>query len=264
MSETVLAPPRRPFKYTEVVPPWVTRLLLIAAGLLIWEISARLWVDPMFLSPPSKVIAVIGPLFETEGVPSAILKAFVEVSIAFTLSVVFGLLTAMFVGLNRFSYVTLMPIIILLYAVPQSTILPLFAIVFGAGAGSKIAYGFTHGIFPVTVTVIAALQNIRPIYLRTAKSMGASRYQVLRHVVFPYVLPSFFTGLRLSMTSTLVGVLLAELYVSENGIGYFSRLFGLGFDPAKLFALMAVIAALAIVINESLRRLELRHSRWKN
>ena len=68
---------------------------------------------------------------------------------------------------------------------------------------------------------------------RSARSMGASRWQVLRHVIFPHMIPSFFAGMRLGMTGVLLGVLLAELYVSTAGIGHFTTLFTQNFHPTR-------------------------------
>jgi ABC-type nitrate/sulfonate/bicarbonate transport system permease component len=96
----------------------------------------------------------------------------------------------------------------------------------------------------------------------SARSMGASRWQVLRHVIFPHTIPSFFAGMRLGMTGVLLGVLLAELYVSTAGIGYFTTLFTQNFDPTKLFGLVSVLAAMAIVLNEIVRRAEVHFGRW--
>ena len=127
-----------------------------------------------------------------------------------------------------------MPIILLLYGTPQVTILPLFILYFGIGPASKIAFGVSHGIFPIIMTIVAGVQNIKPILLTSARSMGASRWQILRHVIFPHMIPSFFAGMRLGMTGVLLGVLLAELYVSTAGIGYFTTLFTQNFDPTRL------------------------------
>ena len=69
--------------------------------------------------------------------------------------------------------------------------------------------------------------------------MGASRWQVLRYIVFPHMIPSFFAGMRLGMTGVLLGVLLAELYVSTAGIGYFTTLFTQNFDPTRLLGLIS-------------------------
>ena len=61
----------------------------------------------------------------------------------------------------------------------------------------------------------------------------------------------------------LLGVLLAELYVSTAGIGYFTTLFTQNFDPTKLLGLICMLAAMAIGLNELVRRAEVRFSRWR-
>ena len=244
--------------------PGLARLGVIAMLLGIWEIAARFYVDKMFLSPPSSVFTSLHTVFLTNGVPAALRITFFELFIAFVLSIAIGVTVGLTVGLNRFSHRSFMPIILLLYGTPQITILPLFILYFGIGPASKIAFGVTHGMFPIMVTVIAGVQNIKPILLTSAKSMGASRWHVFRWVIFPHMIPSFFTGMRLAMTGVLLGVLLAELYVSTAGIGYFTTLFTQNFDPTKLLGLISMLAAMAIGLNELVRRAEVRFSRWRS
>jgi NitT/TauT family transport system permease protein len=209
------------------------------------------------------VVASLGAVFETKNVPAALQLTFFELAVAFALSVVIGLAVGLAVGLSRFSHRSFMPIILLLYGIPQITILPLFILYFGIGAPSKIAFGVTHGIFPIIVTIVAGVQNIKPILMTAARSMGASRWQIFRWVIFPHMIPSFFAGMRLGMTGVLLGVLLAELYVSTAGIGYFTQLFTQNFDPTKLLGLISVLAAMAIVLNEMVRRAEVHFGRWR-
>jgi len=243
--------------------PWVARIGVIVLLLVVWEIAARRWVDPMFLSPPSRVFMSLQAVFDTRGVPAALRITFWELAIAFVLSVVIGLAIGLAVGLQPFARKSFMPIILLLYGTPQITILPLFILYFGIGAASKIAFGVTHGMFPITVTIVAGVQNIKPILLTSARSMGASRWQIFRWVIFPHMIPSFFAGMRLGMTGVLLGVLLAELYVSTAGIGYYTTLFTQNFDPTKLLGLISLLAAMAIVLNEVVRRAEVHFSRWR-
>jgi len=66
------------------------------------------------------------------------------------------------------------------------------------------------------------------------------------------------------MTAALLGVLLAELYVSSAGVGYFTHLFADSFEPTKLFGLITVLAAMAILLNEIVRRAEIRFVRWRS
>ncbi len=243
--------------------PGLVRLAVVAALFLLWEVAARYWIAPMFLSPPSKVIANLGELFETRNVPSALQVTFWELAVAFAMSVVIGLVVGLALGLSQFSQRSFMPIILLLYGTPQVTILPLFILYFGIGPASKIAFGVSHGIFPIIVTIVAGVQNIKPILMTAARSMGASRWQIFRWVIFPHMIPSFFAGMRLGMTGVLLGVLLAELYVSTAGIGYFTQLFTQNFDPTKLLGLISVLAAMAIVLNEIVRRAEVHFGRWR-
>ena len=242
---------------------WLTRFVVIAALFVLWEIAARWFVDPLFLSPPSRVIGSLDKVFDTRGVPAALQLTLFELAVAFVLAVAIGLVLGLAIGLQPFVRRSFFPIVLLLYGMPQVTILPLFILFFGIGAASKIAFGVTHGVFPVIVTVVAGVQNLKPILLVGARSMGASRWQIFRHVIFPHMVPSFFAGMRLGMSGVLLGVLLAELYVSIAGIGYFTTLFTQNFDPTKLLGLIGVLAAMAIVLNAIVRRAETHFARWR-
>jgi ABC-type nitrate/sulfonate/bicarbonate transport system permease component len=259
------AAPKRRFALRNLTGrPWFARLIVIAALVVLWEVAARWLVDPLFLSPPSRVIASLDKVFSTRGVPAALQLTLFELTVAFVLAVAIGLAMGLAIGLHPLVRRSFFPIVLLLYGMPQVTILPLFILFFGIGAASKIAFGVTHGVFPVIVTVVAGVQNLKPILLTGARSMGTSRWQIFRYVIFPHMVPSFFAGMRLGMSGVLLGVLLAELYVSIAGIGYFTTLFTQNFDPTKLLGLIGVLAAMAIVLNAVVRRAENRFARWRS
>ena len=241
----------------------MVRLGVVVLLLIAWEIAARWFIDPLFISPPSRVLLSLGAVWQTNGVPAALRLTLFELAVAFAIAVVIGLTVGLAVGLRPFARRSLMPIILLLYGLPQITILPLFILYFGIGPASKIAFGVTHGMFPITIAIVAGVQNLKPILLVSARSMGASRWQILRWVIFPHMIPSFFAGMRLGMSGALLGVLLAELYVSTAGIGHFTTMFTENFDPTKLFGLVAMLATMAIMLNEIVRRAETRFSRWR-
>jgi len=243
--------------------PGIVRLGVVILIMIAWEIAARWFMDPLFIAPPSRVFTSLGSVLGTAGIPAALRLTFFELAVAFVIAVTLGLVIGLAIGLQPFARRSLMPIVLLVYGLPQITILPLFILLFGIGAASKIAFGVTHGVFPIVITVVAGVQNIKPILLTSARSMGASRWQVLRWVIFPHMIPSFFAGMRLGMSGVLLGVLLAELYVSTAGIGYFTQMFTENFDPTKLFGLITMLAAMAIALNEIVRRAEIHFSRWR-
>ena len=129
--------------------PWLARIGVIVLLFAFWEVAARRWVDPMFLSPPSRVFMSLQTVLETPGVPAALRITFWELGIAFALSVAIGLLLGLCSGPCSLRRKSLMPIILLLYGTPQVTILPLFILYFGIGPASKIAFGVSHGFFPI-------------------------------------------------------------------------------------------------------------------
>jgi NitT/TauT family transport system permease protein len=98
---------------------------------------------------------------------------------------------------------------------------------------AKIAFGFSHGVFPVIVNVVAGMRNVNPHYLR-ARSPWARAARHFPRRDLPAYGRELLHRLRLAMTMTLLGVILAELYVSTSGVGYFTKLFAETFDPSPL------------------------------
>lgn len=244
------------------IGPGKTRLIVIIGLVIVWEVTARFWGDPLFTSPPSDVVVALVSFINEPEVLRALETTLYELVTAFVIAVAAGLPVGLLLGLQRFSYRSFYPILLLLYATPQATILPLVILAFGIGTELKIAFGVTHAFFPIAVNVIAGVQGVKPTLLTSARSMGANRWQIFMNVILPHMIPSFFTGMRLAMTTDLLGVLLAELYVSQAGVGHYTRLFTESFAPAKLFALVACLAAIAVVLNEACRRAERHMSRW--
>jgi ABC-type nitrate/sulfonate/bicarbonate transport system permease component len=242
----------------------LVRLLLILGVVALWEIYARAFATSSLSAAPSQVLAELWPKVLGEPrVRLAIGITLLELVIAFGMSVVFGMLIGVLVGLTDIGRRSFYPIVLLLYGIPQAILLPLFVLVFGLGPASKIAFGFSHGVFPVIVNTIAGMRNVNPLLLRGASAMGATKFEQLRYVTFPHMVTAVFTGLRLAMTMTLLGVLLAELFVSQGGIGFFTLLYAETFNPSALIALILTLALLAIILNELVRMVEARFSRWK-
>jgi NitT/TauT family transport system permease protein len=242
-----------------------TRWLIVLGVLAVWEIWTRLAGNSDLIAPPSAIArALFTTILPDAEIRAAIVLALFEILSAYGLAIVAGLAIGLAVGWTALGRRSLFPIILLFYAIPQVVLLPLFTLGFGIGPAAKIAFGFSHGVFPIIVNVVAGMRNVNPLYLKAARSMGARRIDIVRDVMFPHMVPSFFTGLRLSMTLTLLGVILAELYVSTAGVGYFTKLFAETFDPSPLFALIGILALMAIGLNEIVRLAERRVTRWKN
>jgi ABC-type nitrate/sulfonate/bicarbonate transport system permease component len=240
------------------------RAAIITALLAAWEISVRLAGESDLIAPPGAIIgALFNEILPDEAIREAILLTLIEVAAAYALAIACGLAIGLAVGASELGRRGVYPIVLLFYAIPQVVLLPLFTLFFGIGVAAKIAFGFSHGVFPIIVNTVAGMRGVNPLYLAAARAMGARPRDIFRDVIFPHMTASFFTGLRLAMTMTLLGVILAELYVSTAGVGYFTKLYAESFDPAPLFALIGLLALMAILLNECVRAAERRFTRWK-
>jgi len=238
-----------------------TGLLLLI--LLVWEGAARgRWLDPDFVSPPSRVVLALADLANPRILAAARLTA-TEVLVAFILAAVIGVGGGLLIGHSAFTYRAVRPMVLLLFSMPKMVMLPLFILFFGIGLLSKAVFAFSLGVFPVLLNVITGARMVEPTLIAAATSMGATRTAVFAKVVLPASLPAVVTGLRVGMTQTVLGVLLAELYAANTGLGYYIALYSQTFKPAQLFALFFLVAAIAILVNEVLRALERRASRWR-
>jgi ABC-type nitrate/sulfonate/bicarbonate transport system permease component len=236
-------------------------LLLLA--LLVWEAAARgRWLDPDFVSPPSRIVLALADLTNPRILAAARLTA-TEVLVAFTLAAVIGVGGGLLIGHSGFAYRAVRPMVLFLFSMPKMVMLPLFILFFGIGLLSKAVFAFSLGVFPVLLNVITGARMVEPTLIAAATSMGASRPAIFAKVVLPASLPAVVTGLRVGMTQTVLGVLLAELYAANTGLGYYVALYSQTFKPAQLFALFFLVAAISILVNEALRVLERRASRWR-
>ena len=111
--------------------------------------------------------------------------------------------------------------------------------------------GIPAGDRALLARAITLVESTNPEHGRLARS------------VLQELLPKTGAAVRLGMTGVLLGVLLAELYVSSTGIGHFTQLFTQAFDPTKLLGLISILAVMAITLNEIVRRAEVHFGRWR-
>ncbi len=114
--------------------PGVARLGVIILLLILWEVGARLFGDPLFMSPPSDVVVSLIGLADNLPVLEALRTTLYELVTAFALAVVVGVPLGLVLGLRRFARDSFYPIVLMLYAIPQATVLPLVILAFGIGS----------------------------------------------------------------------------------------------------------------------------------
>jgi len=222
-------------------------LVLIVALVVVWQ-GLYWWVGDIALASPLATFAYTAKLFASESFDTHVIDTLRAFAIAYTLSVVIGLVVGFWLGFDRLSGDTLEPMIVSVYAVPKLTLYPILLLAFGLGLSAKVAFGVLHGVIPIILFTLSAVHNTKPILIKTGRVLNLSRSQMVRWILFPAAIPEIFTGLRVGFALTLIGSLLAEMFASQRGLGYL-LMNGIGLHNVELImsvTLVIVVFAFAV------------------
>lgn len=150
------------------------------------------------------------------------------------------------------------PILTALYSLPKVTLYPVILLIFGLGMSAKVAFGAMHGIIPIIIMTMAAVRNIRPVYVRSARAMRLSGWQCVVYVLLPATIPEIMSGLRMGFALTLLGTLIGEMFAANSGLGYL-LMQAMGRDDIRtIMALALMLFVFATLINLALLAFERR------
>jgi NitT/TauT family transport system permease protein len=198
----------------------VTDTLIIAIILLLFWQGLHQIVGDTALPGPGPTLAYLVKFVPTARFVEsawATLEAFLY---ALVLSYALGLTFGVWMGLHRLSGAVGEPILISLYTLPKLTLYPVVLLIFGLSTSGRVTFGAMHGVLPVALLTMNAIRNIPPVYLKAARTMHLSKWQLMTTVLLPATLPEVVTGLRIGFTLTLLGVLLAEMFAAKAGLGF--------------------------------------------
>lgn len=150
-----------------------------------------------------------------------------------------------------------------LLATPKFVFLPVLIVILGASYWERVVYALGDGLIIVIIGTAAASYTADAHVRLVSSALGMNKWQFFWKIYLPAALPVLVEALRLSLILTISGVLLAELYVSNAGIGYLIFQWGSNFQLPDLFAGVILVALLAIIINTVFRVLEARMNRWR-
>lgn len=231
--------------------------IVLVAG---WAVLA-LAVDSPALPGPVSALTEFAASFGTDIAANLLVSAW-RVVAAMVLGTLLGVPLGLMLGRSPRIDAIAAPLIFLTYPIPKVVFLPVLLVLLGLGDLSKIALITIIVFFQILVTARDAARAIPAASVLSVRSLGASRLQVLRHVVLPSSLPEIFTALRIG-TGTAVAVLfLAESIAGTNGLGYYIVDSWARIDYNAMFAGIIGMALLGVALYEALELAEARACRW--
>ena len=188
-------------------------------------------ITALFLPAPAAVWLIgTGSLWTAAGV------TILTVAQAYAIAVAAGIAAGFFIGRSRRLTAAFEPVLSGIFAVPIVLFFPLFTVFFGIGPPSKVAFGAVYGFFPIALNTIAGFGGVDGLLLRSAQSLGASRWQTFRHVYLPGALPVVVTGLRIGFFICFASVLGGETLSSASGVGHAIARAGELLESAQMYA----------------------------
>jgi NitT/TauT family transport system permease protein len=277
-GDSQLAPPTGPGTTSPRVRGWrarrevpretlLVRGLQVALGLLflaLWQVGAALkWPDPVLAKSPAQSwdylvsSAQSGELWSnTRATMAAVLLAWVLAGLA-------GVVAGVALGLMPRTERVLSPYLDAANAMPRIALAPLLIVALGIGTSAKVALASTLVFFIVLSGARAGVRSTDAEWLRLSSVLGAKKRQLFFKVLLPVATPGICAALRLGLIYSLLGVVGSELISARDGLGQLIAYDSSTFEMQGVYAILLVLAAIAVVLNQLMTGIERRLLRWQ-
>lgn len=236
------------------------QLASIATLLVIIEVLGQLEVHRIIV-PFSEVLVRLYEL-AGGGLAGDLLLSLRGYAIGFGLALVSGLAVAIATSFSPALDEFVEPYINAGLATPTTALIPVLMIVFGLGFATRVAVIFLYGFFMIVVNTQAGLRSVSPSLVDMGRAFGASGWKFLLKITIPSALPLILTGIRVTISRCLKGMVNAETVLSITGLGALIIRFGRTFDVASLYAIILVVIVIAVSMTSFVGALERKSLRW--
>jgi NitT/TauT family transport system permease protein len=246
MTAAPIARPAMPARVSGVV----TGLVGLAAFLVAWKAVVVIGGYPPFILPsPELVLGRLASAWLDGTIPRHAVTTLCEVLLGFGAGATIALVVGYGLARSRLVERLVSPYIVAAQATPILALAPLLALWFGPGLTAKVVICALIVFFPIAIATMVGIRSVDAGLLELARSLRATRRQVLLTLEIPAALPSIFGGLRVGVTLAVVGAIVGEWAGADRGLGVLVNLArGSLFDIPLLFATLVTIALLGIAL----------------
>jgi NitT/TauT family transport system permease protein len=258
-SARIAGPESLPTTQARSFQPVLDSLVLIFAVAVVWQLVY--WKSEIAITGPVETIKTAVELLGSENFWRHALASGRAFGLSLLMSSAGGVAVGLALGAHRFSGAVAAPILTALYTIPKVTLYPMVLLIFGLGISAKVAFGVMHGIIPVVIFTMDAVRNINPVLIKTARVFKLSPAETAFRMLIPAVMPEIVTGLRVGFSLTLLGVIIGEMFASQQGLG-FMIINGMNVHNVRsLTAVVLLLVLFAVVTGSMLLALERRLQR---
>lgn len=241
----------------------VLQLILIGAFLVLWQYASDRWVPKLMVSKPTDIGKQIWEWL-LDGTFAINLWVTIKATVVgFLLGAVTGMALGFLTGAWRRLGEVLEPIVTAFYTLPRLALAPLFLLWFGLGIEFRIMFSATIVFFLVYYNTYFGVREVSRELVSAVRIMGANQLQVATRVIIPSALVWVAAGLKISVPYALVGVVVAEMLASDQGMGFLLSRGASQFSAAQSFAAIAGLLVVALIVDWIITKTTDYALRWK-
>lgn len=231
-----------------------TQLLFLIFLIFIWQFAAnKELINTFITSSPKQVLNTIIDLYQNNNLFHHILITTYETLISFTLGTILGILIAIILWYNKFIAKVIDPYLTIFNSLPKVSLGPILIIWVGANINSIVTMALLISLIVTIITVYNGFNSTDPNKIKLLKSLKATKYQTLKYLILPSNYPTIISSLKINISMSMIGVIMGELLVSKQGIGYLimygSQVFNLDLVITGIVILMTVSYIIYLIIS---------------
>jgi sulfonate transport system permease protein len=230
----------------EAALAWAVPVVLVGA----WQWAAATErVNPLFFPAPTDVVATGADMLASGELQHHLGATASRMALGLVIGVASGVIVGFAMGISRLLRAALDSTLSALYVVPKLALLPLLLLIFGVGDTPTILLIAISVFFLVWITTMHAVMCVPEGWREAARSFGAGRSQLIRHVLLPASLPQILTGLRLATGMAILAAVAIEFVQGSDGLGRLIWLSWSLFLPRRMYVGVVAVALLGVAAN---------------
>jgi NitT/TauT family transport system permease protein len=231
-------------KWLDRAAPTLTFVTL----LVIWEVVCRVFEIPSFLLPSPLVIVKAAFDVSLDQWWSHISATLEVTLIGFIISILISLPIAIALTNSRFLSRTLLPILVVIQSTPIVAVAPIIVVTLGAGLLPRVVITCLITLFPLVISTATGLVATPAELIELSRSLRASRTREYLQIRLPFAVPYIFSALKVGITLSVIGAVIAEFVAAERGLGYLILFSTSSFKVPQAFAALAVLVTASLLL----------------
>ena len=236
--------------------------IIIVILLIIWQTLSMVNIIPKFMLPsPIEVVRAFISDFPLlmEHTEITLIEAFLGLGLRISL----GLAVAVIMDRFEYAYKMIYPVLVITQTIPTVAIAPLLVLWMGYGILPKIMLILLTSFFPITIGLLDGFRSVDKDMLNLLKTMGASSFQNFIHLKLPSSLGYFFAGLRISVSYSIIGAVVAEWLGGYDGLGVYMTRVRKSYSFDKMFAVIFLISGISLLLMYFVKKIQKWCMTWE-